>query len=43
MTVLKERPSMKIEIHGHICCYDGMKGDAIDLDTREYKLSYNRA
>ena len=43
LMVLKERPSMKIEIHGHICCYKGEKGDALDHDTGEFRLSYNRA
>ncbi|MFN3404657.1 MAG: OmpA family protein [Cytophagaceae bacterium] len=35
-------PNAKIEIQGHICCEPNLS-DGYDLDTREYKLSNNRA
>jgi len=39
---LKEHADLKIEIQGHICCYDG-DTDGYDHDTRDHKLSENRA
>jgi outer membrane protein OmpA-like peptidoglycan-associated protein len=40
--LLKDKPNLKIEIQGHICCqYDGK--DGMDLDTKKSQLSLNRA
>lgn len=42
LQTLKANPKMKIEIQGHVCCTDSGE-DGLDLDTRERKLSENRA
>lgn len=42
LQTLKNYPTLKVEIQGHICCIDGPK-DALDEDTGEKKLSENRA
>lgn len=40
--ILLRNPNMEIEIQGHICCkLDSI--DAMDVNTRTYSLSYNRA
>lgn len=39
---IKNRPDLKIQIEGHICCLK-YGYDAIDEDTQELKLSENRA
>lgn len=38
LQIMKERPTLKIEIHGHICCYHG---DMDDLSLRRAKTVYN--
>ena len=44
LKILHDNPDLKIEIQGHICCFDNeTKPDGMDLDTGEYKLSLNRA
>lgn len=41
---LKSYPEVRIEIRGHVCCMGDMpQNDGLDLDTKEYKLSLNRA
>jgi len=41
---LKENRWVHIEIQGHVCCMGGLpQPDGLDLDTKEYKLSLNRA
>jgi outer membrane protein OmpA-like peptidoglycan-associated protein len=42
LQTLKDNPTLKIEIQGHVCCTDNGE-DGVDLDTREKKLSENRA
>lgn len=42
LQTLKANPKLKVEIQGHVCCTDNGE-DGIDLDTREKKLSENRA
>jgi outer membrane protein OmpA-like peptidoglycan-associated protein len=42
LQTLKANPKMKVEIQGHVCCTDNGE-DGIDLDTRQKKLSENRA
>jgi outer membrane protein OmpA-like peptidoglycan-associated protein len=41
LAVLKNNPSLKIEIQGHVCCTN--KGDGYDLDTNIDNLSVARA
>lgn len=38
---LKQHNNIKFEIQGHICCDNGP--DGMDIDSRDYKLSVNRA
>ncbi|MGN6567210.1 MAG: OmpA family protein [Flavipsychrobacter sp.] len=40
--VLKEQPTLKIQVEGHICC-NGTTPDGLDFDNGEYRLSVNRA
>ncbi len=42
LKTLKTNPKLKITIQGHVCCTDNGE-DGVDLDTREKKLSENRA
>jgi outer membrane protein OmpA-like peptidoglycan-associated protein len=42
LVTMKENPSIKIEIQGHICCSAG-PADGIDIDTGKPELSLNRA
>jgi outer membrane protein OmpA-like peptidoglycan-associated protein len=42
LQTLKENKTLKIEIQGHVCCTQN-GADGMDLDTREMKLSENRA
>lgn len=40
--VMKNNPTLEIEIQGHICCVEGT-GDGIDYGTGQKNLSYARA
>jgi outer membrane protein OmpA-like peptidoglycan-associated protein len=40
--IMHQRQSLQIEIHGHICCVEGV-GDGYDMDTQTEDLSYQRA
>lgn len=40
--ILKSNPSLKIEIHGFICC-DYISFDGLDTDLRTFNLSFTRA
>lgn len=40
---MRNNPTLKINIEGHICCLKHTTGDGYDFDTQEFKLSYNRA
>ena len=42
LETMKAIPTLKIEIHGHICCISG-DGDGLDIDTGFPNLSYNRS
>ena len=42
VNVLKENPTLEIEIQGHICCTFGPE-DGLDIDTNTPNLSVNRA
>jgi outer membrane protein OmpA-like peptidoglycan-associated protein len=42
LNVLKENPTLEIEIQGHICCTPGPE-DGLDIDTNTPYLSVNRA
>jgi outer membrane protein OmpA-like peptidoglycan-associated protein len=41
--ILKEHPSLKISIEGHICCLLGNTTDGYDIDAEDFNLSINRA
>ncbi len=41
--VLKENPSLKISIEGHICCNTHGATDGYDYDAGDFNLSVNRA
>ena len=43
VTFLKDNPYVEFEVQGHVCCTPKYFSDAIDKDTKERKLSYNRA
>ena len=42
LQTMKDNPTLKIEIQGHICCGKPNE-DGLDYETNEYKLSENRA
>lgn len=42
LEALEQRPTLHIEIHGHVCCTDG-SNDAYDMDTKTLDLSLQRA
>lgn len=42
LKTLQDNKTMKVEIQGHVCCTQNGE-DGMDLDTREMKLSENRA
>jgi outer membrane protein OmpA-like peptidoglycan-associated protein len=41
--LLQQQKTLEFEIRGHVCCTPSYFQDAIDKDTRERKLSLNRA
>lgn len=43
VTLLQTQKSLEFEIKGHVCCTPSYFDDAIDKDSRERKLSVNRA
>ncbi|HVX51028.1 MAG TPA: OmpA family protein [Chitinophagaceae bacterium] len=42
VSAMKEIPTLKIEIQGHVCCWP-LGEEGFDRETKEYNLSYNRA
>ena len=42
LDVMKNNPTLEVEIRGHICCADANE-DGLDIDTGEKRLSHNRA
>lgn len=40
---MKDNPSLKISIEGHICCLTNTTHDGYDYDEQEWRLSENRA
>lgn len=42
LTVMKNNPTLVIEIQGHICCLPGSR-DGFDFDSNDWNLSLNRA
>lgn len=42
LQILKDNPTIHIEVQGHICCTD-LNSDAMDQDTKTMTLSINRA
>ncbi|TDD78168.1 OmpA family protein [Flavobacterium caseinilyticum] len=43
VVLLQKQKSLEFEIKGHVCCTPSYYDDAIDKDSRERKLSVNRA
>ena len=43
LKALKDNPTVRISIEGHVCCIQPGIPDALDVDTDEPVLSYNRA
>lgn len=41
--LLKKNTRIQFEIQGHVCCTPNYYNDGIDRETKERKLSYNRA
>ncbi|WP_291150626.1 OmpA family protein [Flavobacterium sp. UBA7680] len=41
--ILQKQKNIQFEIRGHVCCTPQIYSDAIDKDTKERKLSWNRA
>jgi outer membrane protein OmpA-like peptidoglycan-associated protein len=41
--ILKEKKNLQFEIRGHVCCTPEIYSDGIDKDTKERRLSWNRA
>ncbi|KQW96197.1 OmpA family protein [Flavobacterium sp. Root420] len=39
----KEKKNLQFEIRGHVCCTPEIYSDGIDKDTKERRLSWNRA
>lgn len=43
LTTLQDNPTLKIEIHGHVCCTPNSNEDGLDSDTGQKNLSVMRA
>ncbi len=43
LQLLKENPTLMIEIQGHVCCASKPNEDGLDDETGDFKLSWNRA
>lgn len=45
LSMLRKNERMVVQLEGHICCTppDSLHSDGFDNDTRDYKLSFNRA
>ena len=43
LTIMKNNPTLVIEIQGHICCLPGTTTDGFDYDANNSLLSHNRA
>lgn len=43
VTVLQDKKNIRFEIRGHVCCTPEIYGDGIDKETKERRLSWNRA
>ncbi len=42
-SILQQKKNIEFEIKGHVCCTPEIYSDAIDKDTKERRLSWNRA
>lgn len=40
---MRERPTLAVEIQGHVCCASKPNEDGLDDETGDFKLSWNRA
>jgi outer membrane protein OmpA-like peptidoglycan-associated protein len=43
LNTLQDNPTLKIEIHGHVCCTPNSNQDGLDADTGQKNLSVMRA
>jgi outer membrane protein OmpA-like peptidoglycan-associated protein len=43
LAIMKDNPTLVVEIQGHICCLPGSTRDGFDFDVNDYNLSHNRA
>jgi outer membrane protein OmpA-like peptidoglycan-associated protein len=43
VVILENKKNVRFEIRGHVCCTPKIYSDGIDRDTKERKLSWNRA
>ncbi|WP_264535617.1 OmpA family protein [Flavobacterium sp. N1736] len=42
-SILQDKKNIQFEIRGHVCCTPEIYSDGIDKDTKERRLSWNRA
>ncbi|OXB06559.1 OmpA family protein [Flavobacterium pectinovorum] len=42
-TILQQKKNIQFEIRGHVCCTPEIYSDGIDKETKERRLSWNRA
>lgn len=43
LETMKEKPTVMIEIQGHVCCASKPNEDGLDDETGDFRLSWNRA
>jgi outer membrane protein OmpA-like peptidoglycan-associated protein len=43
LQMMKDNPTLQIEIQGHVCCASKPNEDGLDDETGDFKLSWNRA
>lgn len=41
--IMRDNPTLKVRIEGHICCLTGKNTDGYDYDAQDFRLSENRA
>jgi len=43
LQTMRDRPTLSIEVQGHVCCASKPNEDGLDDETGDFKLSWNRA
>lgn len=43
LQIMKDNPTLSVEIQGHVCCASKPNEDGLDDETGDFKLSWNRA